>query len=44
MLTIGYMYKQVTARPDWIKAPRVSDVYSLSGCVSPYFAEYIDLL
>ncbi len=42
MLAIGYMYKQVTARPDWIKAPSVSDAYSLSSCISPYFAEYID--
>ena len=42
MRPLGYMYKQVTPRPDWIKAPVVTDVYSLSRCVSPFFAEYIN--
>ena len=37
----GYMAKRVAARPDWIKAPGVDDVYSVSGCVSEHFADYI---
>ncbi|WP_205630036.1 hypothetical protein [Curvibacter sp. PAE-UM] len=36
------MYKQVARRPDWIKAPNVGDIYSLSGCVSKDFADYIN--
>jgi hypothetical protein len=42
MRPIGYLYKRVVARPDWIKAPSVSDIYSLSGCVSQNFADYIN--
>lgn len=38
----GYMAKQVTTRPDWLKADRVVDVYSVSSCVSEDFAEYIN--
>jgi hypothetical protein len=41
MLPIGYMAKRVTARPDWIAAERVSDIYSVSGCMSRDFADYI---
>lgn len=41
MTPAGYMAKRVVARPDWIKAPKVDDVYSLSGCVSAFFADYI---
>jgi hypothetical protein len=36
------MYKRVASRPDWLKAPTVRDIYSLSGCVSENFADYID--
>jgi hypothetical protein len=42
MRPIGYLYKRVAARPDWIKANHVSDIYSLSGCVSVNFADYIN--
>ena len=41
MTPAGYMAKRVVRRPDWIKAPKVDDVYSVSGCVSEYFADYI---
>jgi hypothetical protein len=41
MRSLGYLYKRVAARPDWIKASHVSDIYSLSGCVSTNFADYI---
>jgi hypothetical protein len=37
----GYLYKQVVARPDWLKAPAVAEILSVSGCMSPVFADYI---
>ncbi|HUR00006.1 MAG TPA: hypothetical protein VM166_11170 [Gemmatimonadaceae bacterium] len=36
------MYKRVAARPDWLKAKTVLDVYSLSHCISDDFADYIN--
>src|SRR5687767_14498713 len=42
MQPLGYLYKRVERRPDWLKAPNVTDVYALSGCVSPNFADYIN--
>ena len=41
MIPIGYMYKIVVARPDWLKAPGVVDIYSVSACVSDYFDDFI---
>jgi hypothetical protein len=41
MIPAGYMFKKVIHRPDWIKAATVDDIYSVSGCVSEYFADYI---
>jgi hypothetical protein len=38
----GYMAKRVAARPDWLPAERVSSIYSVSGCVSNDFADYIN--
>src|SRR6476646_2075224 len=42
MRPIGYMYKRVSAAPEWLKAPHVADVYSLSRHVSDDFADYIN--
>ncbi len=42
MIPVGYMAKRVDARPQWIKAERVSDIFSVSGCVSKNFADYIN--
>ena len=42
MRPLGYLYKSVAVRPDWVKASHVSDIYSLSGCVSENFADYIN--
>jgi len=42
MRPIGYMYKRVAATPQWLNAPRVADVYALSGCVSENFTDYIN--
>ncbi|MEZ5460293.1 MAG: hypothetical protein R3F00_00605 [Dokdonella sp.] len=35
------MYKRVATDLQWLNAPRVDDVYALSGCVSKNFADYI---
>ena len=42
MIPVGYMAKKVVVGPQWMKAPDVTDVYSLSSCVSRDFAHYID--
>jgi hypothetical protein len=42
MIPIGYMLKKVESKPDWLKAEAVQDIYSLSGCVSEDFADYIN--
>ena len=41
MISIGYMAKRVARRPDWLKAPEVKDIYSVSNCVSDDFIDYI---
>jgi len=41
MIPVGYMAKRVMVGPDWINAPRVKDVYSVSSHVSNDFADYI---
>jgi hypothetical protein len=40
MRPLGYLYKRVATRPEWLKAPHVSDIYSLSACVSFDFTDY----
>ena len=42
MVPVGYLYKKVVARPDWLKADDVIDICSLSGCISEDFADYIN--
>jgi hypothetical protein len=42
MIPAGYMAKRVCKRPDWLKAPHVAEIYSVSGCVSEEFADYIE--
>jgi hypothetical protein len=41
MIPAGYMAKRVVKRPDWLKAEQVVDVYSVSGCISENFTDYI---
>jgi len=36
------MAKRVCERPDWLKAPQVLDIHSVSSCISEYFADYIN--
>jgi hypothetical protein len=42
MIPAGYMLKKVVSRPAWLNAADVVDIYSLSGCFSACFADYID--
>jgi hypothetical protein len=42
MIPAGYLYKKVAARPEWLKAGNVADIYSLSGCISEDFADYVN--
>jgi hypothetical protein len=41
MIPAGYMAKRIYKRPDWLKAPKVIDIYSVSACQSENFADYI---
>jgi hypothetical protein len=41
MIAAGYMAKRVAQRPEWLKAPNVRDIYSVSGYMSPLFADYV---
>jgi len=41
MMPVGYMAKQVIARPEWLQAQQVLDIYSVSGCMSKNFVDYI---
>jgi hypothetical protein len=41
MIPAGYMAKRVVARPDAFLADRFEDVCSVSNCISPSFADYI---
>jgi hypothetical protein len=42
MVAAGYMAKRVSRRPDWLPAMQVSDVYSVSRCVSEDFADWVN--
>jgi hypothetical protein len=41
MIGVGYLAKRVAQCPDWLKAPEVKDIYSVSSCTSENFMEYI---
>lgn len=41
MIPVGYLAKRVAQRPIWLQAPLVKDVYSVSGCISQDFMDYI---
>ena len=42
MIPAGYMAKRVEKSPDWLGAPNVDDIYSVSPCISEDFADYIN--
>ncbi len=41
MIPVGHMAKHVCAKPEWLHAPQVVDIYSVSTCQSEKFADYI---
>jgi hypothetical protein len=41
LIPAGYLSKRVVAAPESIGAPIGADVYSVSGCISESFADYI---
>lgn len=44
MIPVGYMAKRIVqGTPEWMHALNVTDVYSVSSCVSEEFADYIDV-
>jgi hypothetical protein len=42
MLPAGYLAKKVAKKPDYLVAPEVNDIYSVSGCISDMFDDYVD--
>ncbi len=41
MVPAGYLAKHASKKPDWLPAPHVTDIYSVSNCQSEDFADYI---
>ena len=41
MIPLGYMMKRVMKRPDWLKQPKVEDIFSVSRCMSKDFCDWI---
>jgi hypothetical protein len=41
MIPAGYLAKKVALREDWLAAAGVDDIYSVSGCLSKDFVDYI---
>jgi len=41
MIPVGYMAKRVETKV-WWKTDRVKDIYSVSGCLSKFFCDYIN--
>ncbi len=42
MIPVGYMYKTISIKSDWLKTNQVLDIYSVSGCVSEDFSDWIN--
>lgn len=42
MIPLGYMAKQVSTRPYWLKNNQIQEICSLSGCISKDIADYIN--
>ncbi len=43
MIPVGYIAKQVVQHPELLEAPGIEDVYSVSGCISHNFLDYVPL-
>lgn len=41
MIPVGYMFKRVVPRPEWLEVEHVVDLYSVAGCATEFFADYI---
>jgi len=41
MIPAGYLAKRIEVKPEWLRAPKVAEIHSVSGCVSEDFADYI---
>lgn len=41
VIELGYMAKRIVERPDWLDETSVGDVYAVSDCISPDFADYV---
>ena len=41
MIPLGYMAKRVAPAMEWLKAPQVSRIYSVSSCISEDFGKWI---
>jgi hypothetical protein len=41
MIPAGYMYKRIAPRPEWLNCGNVTKIYSVSGCISKDFTNYI---
>jgi hypothetical protein len=41
MTPAGYMAKKTCRTPDWLKNDAVQDIFSVSGCISETFCDYI---
>ncbi len=41
MVPLGYMAKRIECRPNWLKAPHVQEILSVSYCISKEFCDYI---
>jgi hypothetical protein len=42
MIPVGHMAKRVHKKPDWLQAAHVVDIFSVSGCISEDFGDYIN--
>ncbi|PCI46599.1 MAG: hypothetical protein COB51_06895 [Moraxellaceae bacterium] len=42
MIPVGYMYKTVREKPDWLETDQVLDIYSVSSCISEDFDDWIN--
>ena len=41
MTPLGYIGKRIAERPEWLAAPGVKSIYSVSNCISSDFADYV---
>lgn len=41
MIPAGYLYKLVSPQTEWLKRSGISDIFSLSNCISKDFLDYV---